>query len=78
MKLQALYRMHGVGNTFHAFLRGNDESSVAFVHNPEIPKIDSTIGITHSGNAGANSAPGTMQHLARTVSNNGELLAMRD
>lgn len=78
MELQALYWMHGVENTFHAFLRLNDDSSVAFVHNPEISKIDSSIGSTHSGHAGANSAPGTMQHLALKVSNNGELLAMRD
>lgn len=78
MELQALYWMHGVENTFHAFLRLNDESSIAFVHNPEIPKIASSIGVTHSGNAGANSAPGTMQHLALKVNNNEELLAMRD
>ncbi len=78
MELQALYWMHGVENTFHAFLRLNDESSIAFVHNPEIPKISSEIGHTHSGNAGANSAPGTMQHLALKVSDNDELLAVRD
>lgn len=78
MELQALYWMHGVENTFHAFLRLNDESSIAFVHNPEIPKIASKIGETHSGNAGANSAPGTMQHLALKVNDNDELLAMRD
>ena len=78
MELQALYWMHGVENTFHAFLRLNDESSIAFVHNPDIAKIDSTIGLTHSGNAGANSAPGTMQHLAMKVKDEAELLAMRD
>jgi catechol 2,3-dioxygenase-like lactoylglutathione lyase family enzyme len=78
MELQALYWMHGVENTFHAFLRLNDESSIAFVHNPDIPKIPSKLGETHAGNAGANSAPGTMQHLAMKVQNNDELLAMRD
>lgn len=78
MELQALYWMHGVENTFHAFLRLNDESSIAFVHNPDIAKIPSSIGLTHSGNAGANSAPGTMQHLALKVKDNTELLAMRD
>ncbi len=78
MELQALYWMHGVENTFHAFLRLNDESSIALVHNPEIPRIDSTIGLTHSGNAGANSAPGTMQHLALKVKGETEILAMRD
>lgn len=78
MELQALYWMHGVENTFHAFLRLNDESSIAFVHNPDISKIESKIGSTHAGNAGANSAPGTMQHLALKVANREELLAMRD
>ena len=78
MELQALYWMHGVENTFHAFLRLNDESSIAFVHNPDIPKINSTLGETHAGNAGANSAPGTMQHLAFKVNNDKELMAMRD
>jgi catechol 2,3-dioxygenase-like lactoylglutathione lyase family enzyme len=78
MELQALYWMHGVENTFHAFLRLNDESSIAFVHNPEIAMIPSQIGATHSGNAGANSAPGTMQHLAFKVAGQAELMAMRD
>jgi catechol 2,3-dioxygenase-like lactoylglutathione lyase family enzyme len=78
MELQALYWMHGVENTFHAFLRLNDESSIAFVHNPDIAQIPSQIGSTHAGNAGANSAPGTMQHLAFKVSNQPELMAMRD
>ena len=39
MELQALYWMHGVEKTFHGFLRLNDESSIAFVQNPEIDKI---------------------------------------
>ena len=78
MELQALYWMHGVPNTFHAFLRLNDESSIAFVHNPDIKEIPSKIGETHAGNAGANSAPGTMQHLALKVTDDNELLAMRD
>jgi catechol 2,3-dioxygenase-like lactoylglutathione lyase family enzyme len=78
MELQALYWMHGVPNTFHAFLRLNDESSIAFVQNPDIKDIPSKIGETHAGNAGANSAPGTMQHLALKVTDENELLAMRD
>ena len=45
MELQALYWMHGVENTFHAFLRLNDESSIAFVHNPDISKIPSEISV---------------------------------
>lgn len=78
MELQALYWMHGVENTFHAFLRLNDESSIAFVHNPEIKHVKTTLGETHSGNAGSNSAPGTMQHLALKVKNDKEIYAMRD
>jgi len=78
MELQALYWMHGVENTFHCFLRLNDESSIALVHNPQIAEVATSIGETHAGNAGANCAPGTMQHLAFKVSNDEELHAMRD
>ncbi len=78
MELVALYWMHGVENTWHGFLRLNDESSIAFVCNPEIGKIETTMGVTHAGNPGANSAKGTMQHLALKVKNHEELLAMRD
>lgn len=78
MELVALYWMHGVENTFHGFLRLNDESSVAFVCNPDIGKIPHKLGTSHAGNPGANSAGGTMQHLALKVKNHEELLAMRD
>ncbi|MEM8767983.1 MAG: VOC family protein [Pseudomonadota bacterium] len=78
MELQALYWMHGVANTWHGFLRLNDESSIAFVCNPEIGKIPQVLGESHAGNPGANSAAGTMQHLALKVKNNEELMAMRD
>jgi len=78
MELQALYWMHGVENTWHGFLRLNDESSIAFVCNPEIQNIPVELGTTHAGNPAANSAQGTMQHLALKVSNSQELLAMRD
>lgn len=75
-KVEGLHHLT-VANTFHAFLRLNDESSIAFVHNPDIARIPSEIGSTHAGNAGANSAPGTMQHLALKVSGQDELMAMR-
>jgi catechol 2,3-dioxygenase-like lactoylglutathione lyase family enzyme len=78
MELVALYWMHGVANTWHGFLRLNDESSIAFVHNPEIGKIEVEIGKTHAGNPGANCAPGAMQHFAMRVSGKADLLAMRD
>ena len=78
MELQALYWMHGVENTWHGFLRLNDESSVAFVSNPDIAEIPTVLGQTHAGNPAANSARGTMQHLAFKVKNTTELLAMRD
>lgn len=78
MELQALYWMHGVANTWHGFLRLNDESSIAFVCNPDIGSISRVLGATHSGNPGANSAGGTMQHLALKVKNHEELMAMRD
>ena len=78
MELQALYWMHGVENTWHGFLRLNDESSIAFVCNPDIGEIPVTLGETHAGNPGANCARGTMQHLALKVSGHDELMAMRD
>jgi catechol 2,3-dioxygenase-like lactoylglutathione lyase family enzyme len=78
MELVALYWMHGVENTWHGFLRLNDESSIAFVHNPEIGQIPVRLGETHAGNPGANCAKGTMQHVALAVKDNEELLAMRD
>lgn len=78
MELVALYWMHGVPNTWHGFLRLNDESAIAFVQNPDIASIPVRLGETHAGNAGANSARGTMQHLALRVKDEAELLAMRD
>ena len=78
MELVALYWMHGVANTCHGFLRLNDEASIALVSNPDIGKIPVELGKTHAGNPGANSAPGTMQHVALRVKNHDEILAMRD
>ena len=78
MELQALYWMHGVENTWHGFLRLNDESSIAFVCNPDIAEIAPVPGTSYAGNAGANCAPGTTQHIALKVKNHDELLAMRD
>ena len=56
--------MHGVENTWHGFLRLNDESSIAFVCNPEIEGIKVQMGVTHAGNPGANrrSAPCSTWH----------------
>lgn len=78
MELVALYWMHGVPNTWHGFLRLNDESAVAFVQNPDIGEIPVTLGQSHAGNPGANCARGAMQHLALRVKNDAELHAMRD
>lgn len=78
MELVALYWMHGVENTFHGFMRLNDESSIAFVQNPDIGEIPVRMGETHAGNPGANCARGSMQHVALKVKDKAELLAMRD
>ena len=78
MELQALYWMHGVENTFHGFLRLNDESSIAFVQNPDIQKVPVELGKTHAGNPGAACSKGTMQHLAFKVKDHEEMMAMRD
>ena len=78
MELQALYWMHGVENTWHGFLRLNDESSIAFVCNPDIEGIQVQVGATHAGNPGANCAGGAMQHLAFKVAGHDEMMALRD
>ena len=78
MELVALYWMHGVENTWHGFLRLNDESAIAFVSNPQMSEIPVTLGQSHAGNAGANAAPGTMQHVAFRVEDHETLLALRD
>jgi catechol 2,3-dioxygenase-like lactoylglutathione lyase family enzyme len=78
MELVALYWMHGVANTWHGFLRLNDESAIAFVQNPDIKDVPVQVGSTHAGNPGANCARGAMQHLALAVKNDEELLVMRD
>ncbi len=78
MELVALYWMHGVENTWHGFLRLNDESSIAFVCNPEIGRIPRELGASHAGNPGANCAGGAMQHLALKVKDHDEMLALRD
>jgi len=78
MELVALYWMHGVSGTFHGFMRLNDGASVAFVQNDAIKATKAVAGVSHAGNAGAASAPGTMQHVAFNVDSEAELLAMRD
>lgn len=78
MELVALYWMHGVANTWHGFLRLNDESAIAFVQNPDIENIPVRLGETHAGNPGANCARGVMQHVAFRVKDDKELHAMRD
>ena len=70
--------MHGVENTFHGFLRMNDESCIALVQNPQIGDVPVELGMTHAGNPGGPCARGTMQHLALRVDNEAELMDMRD
>ena len=78
MELVALYWMHGVEGAWHGFMKLNDTSYLAFVQTPDIAKIDRTLGVTHSGNAGNPVAGGAMQHVAFNVDNEEELLALRD
>jgi len=78
MELMALYWMHGVAGTFHGFMRLNDGASVAFVQNPKIAATSPAPGVSHAGNPGSPSAPGTMQHVAFNVDSEADLLAMRD
>ena len=78
MELVALYWMHGAPNTWHGFMRLNDQCSVAFVQNASIEAVERDVGVTHAGNPSGTSAPGTMQHVALRVDTEEELLTMRD
>ncbi len=78
LPLKALYWMHGVEGAWHGFMKLNDASYIAFVQTPEIPKVERTLGVTHSGNPGNPVAGGAMQHVAFNVDTEAELLALRD
>lgn len=78
MELKALYWMHGVEGFFHAFLKLNDSSSVAFVQKHGSDAVAPEMGKTHAGNPVTACSPGTMQHIAFNVDNDEELYAMRD
>lgn len=77
-ELKALYWMHGVEDTFHGFVKLNDACYIAFVQGPANASISPVPGVSHAGSAAGPSAGGTMQHLALSVKNMDELLAMRD
>ena len=76
-ELKALYWMHGVDNTFHAFVELNPSCSIAFVQHPD-NKPEVHLGLSHAGNAGGGVAAGVMQHVAFNVDTLDDLLAMRD
>lgn len=78
MELVALYWMHGVEGTWHGFMRLNDTASVAFVQNEKIQATKAQLGVSHAGNPGLPTAPGSMQHVAFNVDSDEELLNMRD
>jgi catechol 2,3-dioxygenase-like lactoylglutathione lyase family enzyme len=76
-ELKALYWMHGVADTFHAFIELNPSCSIAFVQHPKNTDVFE-LGVTHAGNAGGPVAAGTMQHVALSVDTLEDLLALRD
>jgi catechol 2,3-dioxygenase-like lactoylglutathione lyase family enzyme len=76
-ELKALYWMHGVENTFHAFVELSPTCYIAFQQHPDNPS-EAIIGVTHAGNAGGQVTAGTMQHLALNVAVLDDLYAMRD
>jgi len=78
MELVALYWMHGVEGAWHAFLKLNDESSLAFCFVPGNENVEIEYGKSHAGSGAGVSAPGTMQHLAFNVPTMEALLNMRD
>jgi catechol 2,3-dioxygenase-like lactoylglutathione lyase family enzyme len=78
MELVALYWMHGVPDTFHAFLRMGDSCSLAFVQMPAMREIEPQPGVSHAGSPAGPVAPGAMQHVALKVGSEAALLALRD
>ena len=78
MELVALYWMHGVENTVHAFVKMGETSTIAFVQAPEMKDIEPKLGVSHAGFIAGNVAPGVMQHLALNVDSEADLMAMRD
>ena len=78
MELVAMYWMHGVENTVHAFLRLDDHSSLALVQAPEMRLIEPALGVSHPGFTAGNVAGGAMQHVAFNVDSEADLLGMRD
>lgn len=78
MDLVALYWMHGVENTVHAFVKMGETTTIAFVQGPEMKDIEPQLGVSHPGFVVGNVAPGAMQHLALNVDSEADLMAMRD
>jgi catechol 2,3-dioxygenase-like lactoylglutathione lyase family enzyme len=79
MELVALYWMHGVDQTVHAFLRLGDSSSIALVQGPpEMRAIEPVAGVSHPGFTAGPVAGGVMQHVALNVDTDADLVAMRD
>lgn len=78
LPLVALYDMHGVPGAWHGFVRLDDTTYLAFAQVPGVESVESTLGVTHAGTGAAVSAPGTMQHVAFSVSDLDELLGLRD
>ena len=78
LELVALYWMHGVADTVHAFLRLSDTASIAFVQSPGMRQRESRLGVSHAGFTAGDVAPGAVQHVALNVDGEDELMAMRD
>lgn len=78
MELVAMYWMHGLESTVHAFLRLGDRSSLALVQAPEMQSIEPALGVSHPGFTAGNVAGGAMQHVSFNVDSDADLLAMRD
>ncbi len=67
-ELKAIYWMHGIEGTYHAFVKLNDFCSVAFVQGPKC----------FVGDGPLRNVGGAMQHVAFNVDTMDDLLAMRD
>lgn len=74
---KGLFWMHGVENTFHAFVELAPGSWLSFVQSPQ-NRLDPVWGVSHAGNAASPVTAGAMQHVAVNVDSLDDLLTMRD
>lgn len=76
-KLNALFWMYNVPDTYHCFIELNPKSYISFVQHPGNPDTVE-LGVTHPGFPGGTVAAGATQHIAFDLDSIDNLYVMRD